>query len=291
YHYADVGESKAALAEKRLREQNPFIDIQLHTEGLTPENVVETLAPYDLVLDCTDNFATKFLLNDAAVLTGKPIIFASIYQYDGQLLFVRPGSGGPCLRCLWPEVPEAGCVGSCAEVGVLGAVPGIFGAMQAVEAMKYILGMPDQLGNEMVIFNCLTYSSQRVKMPRHPACPVCGSAPRILSIVRDEYLPPEDITVDVSGMDEDRLRAYRIIDIREAEEVAAQPLEGVDHDRIAMSAWDTENPPIRGDEPCLLCCSRGMRSLTLAEKLRKLGYRRVYSVQNGWEAFHQLARR
>ncbi len=291
YHYADVGESKAALAEKRLREQNPFIDIRLHTNGLTPENVVETLAPYDLVLDCTDNFATKFLLNDAGILTGKPIIFASIYRYDGQLLFVRPGSGGPCMRCLWPEVPEAGCVGSCAEVGVLGAVPGIFGAMQAVEAMKYILGMTGQLGNEMVIFNCLTYSSQRVKMPRHPACPVCGSAPRIQAIVRDEYLPPEDFTVDVSEMDEDRLRAYRIIDIREAEEIAAQPLEGVDHEHLAMSVWDTENLPIAVDESCLLCCARGMRSLTLAEKLRKLGYARVYSVRNGWEAFHQLARR
>jgi adenylyltransferase/sulfurtransferase len=291
YHYADVGESKGPLAEKRLREQNPFIDVRLHTDGLTPENVLETLAPYDLILDCTDNFATKFLLNDAAVLTGKPVIFASIYQYDGQLVFVRPGSGGPCLRCLWPEIPEPGCVGSCAEVGVLGAVPGIFGAMQAVEAMKFILGLPDLLGDEMVIFNCLTYASQRVKMPRHPACPVCGTAPRIRAIVRDEYLPPADISVDVSALQPEQLKRYRIIDIREADEVASQPLEGVDHEHIAMSAWDTDHLPIGADEPCLLCCARGMRSQTLAERLREVGCTNVYSVQNGWEAFHQLARK
>jgi len=286
YHYATVGQSKAALAEKRLREQNPFISIRVHEAALTPENVLEMFDPYDLVLDCTDNFATKFLINDAAVLTGKPVVFASIYQYEGQLVFVRPDSGGPCLRCLWPEVPEAGCVGSCAEVGVLGAVPGIFGAMQAMEAIKYIVGLPSVLGPEMVLFDCLSYSAQRVRVPKQRACPVCGETPSIHGIVRDEYLPPADLDVDVSGMEPQRLAHYRIIDIREREEVEAQPLEGVEYEHIAMSTWDPEHLPITVDEPCLLSCASGMRSATLAGRLREMGFPNVYSVKDGWHAFH-----
>lgn len=286
YHYANVGESKAELAEKRLHEQNPFIKVHLHKTGLAPDNVLNVFAPYDLILDCTDNFAAKFLINDAAVLTGKPVVIASIYQYEGQLMFVRPDSGGACLRCLWPQIPEPGCVGSCAEVGVLGAVPGIFGTMQAMEAVKYIVGLPYVLGSEMVILNCLTYASQRVTVPKQPACPVCGTTPRIHAIVRDEYLPSADISVDVTELEPERLGHYRVIDIRELREVQRQPLEGIEHEHIAMSAWDLNRLPITGDEPCLLCCAHGIRSLWLAQQLRNLGCANVYSVKNGWEAFH-----
>ncbi len=286
YHFATVGQKKAILAEQRLREQNPFITIRVHEAGLTPENVIETFEAYDLILDCTDNFATKFLINDAAVLTGKPVVFASIYQYEGQLVFVRPDSGGACLRCLWPEIPEAGCVGSCAEVGVLGAVPGIFGAMQTMEAIKYIVGLPKLLGPEMVMFDCLSYSVQRVRVPKQRACPVCGESPRIRSIARSEYLPPEDINIEVEAMDPGRLARYRIIDIRELEEVEAQPLEGVEYEHIAMSRWDPDHLPITADEPCLLSCASGMRSAMLAERLREMGFPNVFSVKNGWHAFH-----
>ena len=291
YNHANIGEHKAELAARRLHEQNPFIQVHIHSDGLTPDNVLDIFASYDLVLDCTDNFAAKFLINDAAVLTGKPVVFASIYQYEGQLMFLRPDSGGPCLRCLWPEIPEPGCVGSCAEVGVLGAVPGIFGTMQAMEAIKFILGLPDVLGSEMVIFNCLAYSSHRVKLPKSPACPACGASPRIRAIVREEYLPPAGITVDVTTLEPERLRQFRIIDIREREEVAAQPLEGVKHEHIAMSAWDPDRLPIAADESCLLCCAQGIRSLRLAEQLRELGCTNVYSVNKGWEAFHIRATR
>lgn len=291
YHYAAVGQKKAELAAKRLREQNPFIDIRIHGEGLTPENAMAIFGEYDLILDCTDNFAAKFLINDAAVLRGKPALFASIYQYEGQLLFVRPDAEGPCLRCLWPEVPEAGCVGSCAEAGVLGAVPGVFGAMQAVEAIKHLVGLPHVLGQELVIFDCLTYTSQRVRTPKQRQCPVCGDSPRIRSIVRDEYLPPDDLEIDVSGMDSQHLAKYRVIDIRELEEVAAQPLEGVEFEHIAMSTWDPERLPIAADEPCLLSCASGMRSARLAERLREMGYSNVYSAKDGWHAFHMRTMR
>ncbi len=293
YRCADVGEPKAALAARRIRKQNAFIEVHTHETPMTPGNVLEIFAPYDLILDCTDNFATKFLINDAAVLSKKPVVFASIYQYEGQLMFVRPDSGGACLRCLWPEVPEPGCVGSCAEVGVLGAVPGILGTMQAMEAIKYILGLPDGLGSEMEIFNCLTYASQRIKVPKQQACPVCGATPRIRTIDRDEYLPPADILVDVLALAPERLGQYRIIDIRELDEVQARPLplNGIRHEHIAMSAWDPKRPPVRVDDLCLLCCARGMRSLKLAKQMRDLGCAKVYSVKGGWEAFHIRATR
>jgi molybdopterin/thiamine biosynthesis adenylyltransferase/rhodanese-related sulfurtransferase len=287
YAHDTVGRPKAELARERLQAQNPFVQVQVHAEGLTPENVLALFADYDLVLDCTDNFSAKFMINDAAVLTGTPAIFASIYQFEGQLLFVCPPLNGPCLRCLWPEMPEARCVGSCAEVGVLGAVPGIFGCLQAMEALKYLLGLPGPIHDTMVLFNCLDYSSQRVKIPKHPACPVCGSTPTITAIDRDEYYPPDAINVDVSALSDTQLQRYRIIDIREPEEVEVQPLEGVPHDHLPMSRWDPQRIPIDREETCLLSCAHGIRSLRLAEFLRQQGYAKVYSAKDGWQAFHR----
>lgn len=287
YGYATAGQPKALLAKQRIEEQNPFISMRLHEDGLQPENAVSLFEAYDLVLDCTDNFPTKFLINDAAVLTGTPAVFASIYQYEGQLMVLNPPSGGPCMRCLWPDMPEPGCVGSCADAGVLGVVPGILGAMQAMEAIKHFTGLQPPLGDALVILDCLSYATHRVKIPRHPACPVCGQSPRITKIVRDEYLPPADINVDVRSLSSEELARYRIIDIREREEVEAQPLEGVAYEHIAMSSWNLEAPPVAKDDVCLLSCARGMRSLQLAEKLRNLGYSTVYSAEHGWEAFYR----
>jgi adenylyltransferase/sulfurtransferase len=288
YHYDHVGQPKAVLAAKRLHEQNPFVQVQVH-EPLTPENVIAHFNAYDFVLDCTDNFATKFLINDAAVLTGTPAIFASIYRYEGQLMFVCPSSGSACMRCLWPEMPEPDCVGSCADVGVLGAVPGLLGTMQAMEAIKYFTGVGERLLNTMVIMDCLSYATQRVRLPRHAGCPVCGQTPRITEIRREEYLPPADININVDTLSDDSLAKYRIIDIREDVEVEAQPIDGIAHEHIAMSGWDLDRPPLTPEETVLLCCARGMRSLRLAEQLRKRGYAKVYSVQDGREALVRRA--
>jgi adenylyltransferase/sulfurtransferase len=282
YRHDTIGEPKAALAAQRLREQNPFINVQTHAESLTPDGAETLFANYDLVLDCTDNFPTKFLINDASVLTKTPVIFASIYQYDGQLFLVNTRDGGPCMRCLWPEVPEPGCVGSCAEVGVLGAVPGVFGCMQAIEAIKFIIGLPGVLGRELVLFDCLTYGVQKIPMPKHAECPVCGDHARIVTIDTKNYDPDADLEVDIGSL---RLEDYCIIDIREADEIATDPIEGVEHEGIAMSTWDLDSPPIDHETQYLISCARGMRSKSLAGKLRDKGYTNVYSVIGGAEAF------
>jgi len=282
YSHDTIGEPKAELAASRLREQNPFITVHTHPERLTPDSATSLFSDYDLVLDCTDNFPTKFLINDAAVITKTPVIFASIYQYDGQLFLVNTGDGGPCMRCLWPEIPEPGCVGSCAEVGVLGAVPGVFGAMQATEAIKFIIGLPGVLGHELVLFDCLTYAVQKIPFAKHALCPVCGDQPSIQTIDAANYDPNADLEVEIIA---NQLSDYRLIDIREPDEVAADPIEGVAHECIAMSTWDLDSPPINRDAKYLLSCARGMRSKSLAGKLRERGYTNVYSVISGAEAF------
>jgi len=141
YALADVGEYKAVLAAERVRALNPEVDARAHTVRLSSDNASDLVAEYDLVIDCTDNFSTKFLLNDVCVRLRKPAIFSSVYQYEGQLQVVRPDRNGACLRCVWPEATRDGLVGNCAEAGVLGPVPGVFGCLQALEALKTLLDL------------------------------------------------------------------------------------------------------------------------------------------------------
>jgi adenylyltransferase/sulfurtransferase len=165
---------------------------------------------------------------------------------------------------------------------VLGAVPGVFGSLQAIEAIKYLIGLPGVLGRELVLFDCLTYALQKVPFPKDVNCPVCGDRPTIQSIKAANYDPNADLELDLMSID---LRAYRLIDIREPEEVAADPLDGVEYEHIAMSLWDLSAPPIDRQTPYLLSCSRGVRSKMLAGKLREQGYTNVYSVIGGAQAF------
>ncbi len=167
----DVGEHKAILAADRLRALNPEIDARAYTIRLTADNASELVSEYDLVIDCTDNFSTKFLLNDVCVRLRKPVIFSSVYQYEGQLQVVRPDRDGACLRCVWPEATRDGLVGNCAEAGVLGPVPGVFGSLQALEALKTLLDLPGQLGNELLVLDLLTMSTSRVRIKRAATCP------------------------------------------------------------------------------------------------------------------------
>src|SRR5882757_158440 len=169
YALADVGKLKAELATERVRALNPDVDVRAYTTRLDALNAPDLIAQHDLVIDCTDNFSTKFLLNDYCVQLGKPVVFASVYQYEGQLQIVQPGSA--CLRCIWPEATRDGIVGNCSEAGVLGPVPGIFGGLQAFEAMKLMLDLPGQLKDELLVLDLLTLSTSRVRTKRAKACP------------------------------------------------------------------------------------------------------------------------
>ncbi len=273
YNAQDVGQPKAQLAANRLQELNPFIQIISHIEALTPYNASDLLNRYDWILDCTDNFKAKFLINDAAVLFKKPLIQASIYQYEGQLQGWHPQHDTPCLRCHWPEIPDADCVGTCAEVGVLGGVPGILGTMQALEVVKQILGLKSPLPQHMLLVDLLTYQTTPLQRSKNPLCPLCssgsGSTSKITQIIPENYEPlsllKNDLEMDLSTLSKDELNTYQWLDIRDL----------------------TELPPLdyfKTYHQYLLFCNRGIRSLTFVQSLREQGLNNVYSVFQGYPA-------
>jgi len=266
YSAAEVGRPKAEAAAERVRALNPYIEVVPHQARLSPANAAELIAGYDLVLDCSDNFRTKFLLNDACVEAGKALVQASIYRYEGQILVITPEA--PCLRCLWPETPAEGCVGSCAEVGVLGVVPGFFGTLQATEAIKLILGMPSPLREgKMLLLDVLTYQQQMISISCDPACLSCGSA-------RGTQHPEPGFEVEASEID---FADYFVVDVREPYELRMQPFAA------ALNLPSTRFDPSRlpQAERYLLVCAHGVRSAYLAETMREQGDHRFFSLIGG----------
>jgi len=282
FRAADVGKSKALRARDELTALNPFISIEIHEERLGPHNVDRIIAGYDVLVDGTDNFEAKFLLNDAAVRHGKTLVQASIYQYEGQLFVYHPEAGGPCLRCLWPEVPDPGCVGSCAEVGVLGAVPGVLGSLQAMEVLKQLLDLPGKLQGDTVFFDLLTFGARRVRGVRRADCPACGSAAHSPAVSFDE--PIELEVGDLARFE----TPYTLIDVRENSE-GAIPLPGVSR-KLPASAFPPDGGALDWPEPWILCCARGMRSRYLAMALRRAGRGGVYSLVGGAAALARQPR-
>lgn len=279
YALADVGRPKAELAAARLRALNPAIDVRVHATRLGADNVAPLLEDYDLAIDCSDNFTTKFLLNDACVLARKPVIFASVYQYEGQLQIYRPEEDTACLRCLWPEATRDGIVGNCAEAGVLGPIPGALGSLQAMEALKLLLDLPGQLRGELLILDLLSLEARRIRAPRAPVCKP-GACARITAIA-----PAVDAAADLEVSFGSLARAardgYDIIDIRDDKEVASAPVAGVEHTHIPMADL-LEDPHALDPERCyLLVCARGARSRATALELRNHGRPRVFSLRGG----------
>jgi sulfur-carrier protein adenylyltransferase/sulfurtransferase len=282
YTAESIGAFKADLAATRLRELNPFVEMVTHREKISPSNVEALFQRYDLVLDCTDNFETKFLLNDAAVLTRTPLIQSSIYQYEGQIQLYQPGENSACLRCLWPETPNAGCVGTCAEVGVLGAVPGVFGTLQALEALKLILRLPGALGgDEMLVMDLLHYEVRKLRRPKNPTCPLCGENP-ILKEIADTLESDQPVIweIDARSLLRDP-KSFVVIDIREPVEVKATPLLGNDILLMPMSSFSAYDTAFDSEQHYLLVCETGLRSGYLAKILHQQGKTRFYSLVGG----------
>ena len=247
--------------------------MQVHAERFTADNALELVQAYDLVLDCTDNFRAKFLINDAAVLARRPAVFASVYQYEGQLQVYKPQSDHACLRCLWPDATADGVVGNCAEAGVLGPVPGTLGSMQSLLALKILLGIPGQLAGELLLLDFMNFSNVKLKAPRRAACgaPACAL---IHEIRRDE----PDLEIDLGSLQDARDRHLEIIDIRTADEVAAEPAAEARH--IAMPALLADSNVLPNGGRYLLVCASGKRSLAAARELRRRGFA-VQSLAGG----------
>ncbi len=274
YRIEDLGQFKVEAAARHLETINPFVTVIQHPEPLDITSAESLLAGYDLVLDCTDNHDARFVLNDAAIRTGIPLIQAAVYQYEGQLLLIHPAQDSPCLRCLWPAPPTDDC-GTCVSGGVLGVVPGLLGTLQATEALKLILDLPTPLGDHLLLADLLNGEFRKIRRIANPDCPVCQTKK-----TRHEVAPENGAmeSVLVSGLDDDMLIRYHILDIREESEQQENPLS-LPCQTLPMSRW--KNPVLPQDRPILLVCSHGLRSRQLALRLRREGFGQVFSLAGG----------
>jgi len=275
YALAQIGEMKASLAQSAVAKLNPSVRVETHAARLTADNALELVQAHDVVVDCSDNFRTKFLINDAAVLAQRPAVFASVYQYEGQLQVYKPQVTHACLRCLWPDAALDGVVGNCAEAGVLGPVPGTFGALQALLTIKILLAMPGQLDGELLLLDFMNFSSVKLKAPRRLEC----IAPRC-ALIRDMPREDADIEVQLPTLEAAAEHRFELIDIRTAEECAARPTPAR---HIPMSALLTNPELLAPGVQYLLICATGKRSLAAARELRKLGLA-VRSLAGGLQA-------
>jgi adenylyltransferase/sulfurtransferase len=290
YALADCGQPKATLAAARVRALNPTVEAIAHAQRLDAGNGRALLEGASLVIDCTDNFSTKFLLNDLAQQLRVPAVLASVYQYEGQLQVLRPDRDGACLRCVWPEATRDGLVGNCAEAGVLGPVPGVFGALQALEAMKVLLDLPGQLGDELLVFDLTTLSTSRMRMRRSATCPpgACTRTARDLeaasaALAAEAALPAAALELEFDDLDQAAALGYVIIDIREPAELRDQPTPARTARHVPLAEL-LAGHNLPADARYLLVCARGARSLSAARALRERGLGEVYSLRGGLTA-------
>ena len=300
YDTAGCGAAKTEQARDRLLALNPHLQIDVYPEAFTLANAVRLVEAYDLLIEGSDRFATKYLVNDACVLAGKPYVGASIRAFSG-MLSVYAAPEGPCYRCLFPEMPDPETVPSCAQAGVLGTVPGLFGTLQAHEALKLILGIGEPLIGALLTVDLLVMRFQKPRLPRDPNCPVCGDAPTIRALAETEWVcaNTSDLQADgrsatVQAMSTDglpwrslkagrRRPALRWIDVRTEAEFAAGHIPGAEHaplDRI-------ESLPARvgPDDELLLYCQRGERAVRAYHLLKGTLKERLSLLQGGYEGW------
>jgi len=272
YARNEVGQQKAALAQAAAARLNPGVRVETHANRLTADNALDLIRAHDVVVDCSDNFRTKFLINDAAVLAQRPAVFASVYQYEGQLQVYKPLETHACLRCLWPDATADGVVGNCAEAGVLGPVPGAFGSLQALLTLKILLALPGQLEGELLLLDFMNFSSVKLKAPRRSECAAPGCA-----LIRE--LSPEfaDLEMQLPSLAAAAERHLELIDIRTAEEFAASPTPAR---HIPMPVLLADPKLLASNVNYLLLCASGKRSLAAARELRRVGLA-VHSLAGG----------
>mgnify|MGYP006143651889 CR=1 FL=1 len=292
----DVGRPKLDSARDRIAQINPHVTVEGHPVRLTSANAREIVRGYDVVIDGTDNFPTRYLVNDACVLEGKPCIYGSILRWEGQAS-VFWGGRGPCYRCLFAEPPPPGMVPSCAEAGVLGVLPGIIGCVQALEAVKLLLGAGDLLVGRLLLFDALRLQFREMRLRRDPACPLCGDNPTIHELIDYErfcgYEPAEPTTeqsmsYEVPEITPAELKArldrgdrLTIIDVREPFEWDIGNLEAYGARLIPMKEIQQRYEEIDPADEIVLQCRSGARSANVLGFLRQQGYERLLNLKGG----------
>ncbi|MGD9093258.1 MAG: molybdopterin-synthase adenylyltransferase MoeB [Anaerolineales bacterium] len=291
-----LDELKVDSARKRMLDLNPDIQVDVYNEPFTSENAESIAEPYDMIIDGTDNFPTRYLTNDLCVLTGKPNIYGSIFRFEGQVS-VFDARNGPCYRCLFPEPPPPGLVPSCAEGGVLGILPGTIGTIQATEALKLLLDIGDSLSGRLLLYNALDMSFDFVKLRKNPNCKVCSSQPEVTELIDYEQfcgVPAHDHDEgsagegwDISASDlAERLNQgnhIHLIDVREPHELEISHLENAD--LIPLGHLASRLSELDSAEEIVLFCKSGTRSTRALELLASAGFRKMKNLKGGINAW------
>jgi adenylyltransferase/sulfurtransferase len=292
----DVDRPKAESAKDTINQLNPGVEVVLHNTRLTSANALDIIAQYDIVVDGTDNFPTRYLTNDACVLLKKPNVYGSIFRFEGQASVFAPHLGGPCYRCLYPEPPPPGMVPSCAEGGVLGVLPGVIGCIQATEILKLALGKGSSLIGRLMLYNALDMKFREVKLRRDPRCPLCGEAPSIRQLIDYEQfcgIPtepatpganPDEVTVqDMKKALDDPKLGIRVLDVREPDEYQIAKVDGVP--LFPLSALPQMFTKLDPNQQYYIHCKSGVRSLKALKFLREQGFKYLKSVKGGIAAW------
>jgi sulfur-carrier protein adenylyltransferase/sulfurtransferase len=288
----DVGRSKLASARERLHALNPNVHIETYETALSSENALKLFEPYDVIVDGTDNFPTRYLVNDACVLTGKPNAYGSIFRFEGQAS-VFATKEGPCYRCLYPEPPPPGLVPSCAEGGVLGVLPGMIGVIQATETVKLVLGIGEPLIGRFLIYDALRMRMRELKLRKDPDCPVCGTHPTVTKLIDYEQFcgmtpsAPEPAAVnsatEITSIELKRRldggEHLRIVDVREPNEYQINRIPG--SQLIPLGDVPKRYGELNPDEELIVHCKSGVRSAKAADFLRSVGFKRVLNLKGG----------
>ncbi|MGI9241198.1 MAG: ThiF family adenylyltransferase, partial [Verrucomicrobiales bacterium] len=298
----DIGRKKTASARDRLHDVNPHVEVDEHEVLFTSENAIDLAKPYDLLIDGTDNFPTRYLSNDVAVFLKKPNFYGSIFRFEGQATVFAPHLGGPCYRCLFPEPPDPGMVPSCAEGGVLGVLPGIVGTLQAIEAVKLILGVGEPLLGRLLHFDALAMRFRQFNLRHDPECPVCGDEPTITEPIDYQQFcglpgsaadaPPTDEeeeeipTIDVHQLDSRRRssdKEFTLLDVREPFEhdICHFP-EAV---LIPLGELSERLAELDRTAEILVHCKAGGRSLEAVKLMRAANFDNVKNIAGGINAW------
>lgn len=302
HDHARIGDPKIDSAADRLRALDPTIKLELHPAGVNTDNIVELFSKYDLILDGTDNFPTRYMNNDAATLANKPLVYGSVFQFEGQVSVFHPAGGGPCYRCLFPQMPEPGTVPNCEEAGVFGALCGVVGSWQAMEAIKVLTNTGEPLIGRLQIIDSLNGETRRIRLKPDPECPRCGTHPTITSIDASNYdwscasepenepesmsqNPPTIREISVQEAAIEMKVGALLLDVREDFEHAIAQVEG--SRLLPMSTLADAVDSLPKDQTILCLCHHGGRSLKVASFLAQKGFKDAVNVAGGidqWSA-------
>src|SRR5438094_6097725 len=286
----DIGRSKLASARDRLRDINPEIELKLHECRFSSDNAEQIVADYDVVVDGSDNFATRYLSNDVCVFARKPNVYGSVFRFEGQATVFAPHLGGPCYRCLFPEPPPAESVPNCAQAGVLGVLPACIGMLQAIETIKLILGIGDLLIGRLLHFDALKVHFRELNLRRDPQCPVCGENPTIFAPidyeqfcgVRDKEAIPEMSPHELKRR-MDAGERFELIDVREPFEYEIARIDGAK--LFPLGEINDRLDELKGKRPIVVHCHTGKRSAQAVQLLQQRGFANVYNLEGGIDAW------